>query len=45
MQKWYLLKPLQESGEDKGELWRGWVQIWYICYIVRTCVNATMYPT
>jgi hypothetical protein len=27
---------------DKGE-WRRWTQIWYIWYIVRTFINATMY--
>jgi hypothetical protein len=21
-----------------------WIQVWYIWYIVRTCVNTTMYP-
>jgi hypothetical protein len=25
---------------DKGEQWRGWIQVWYIWYIVRT----TVYP-
>jgi hypothetical protein len=29
---------------DKGEWWRGWIQVWYIWYIVRAFVNATMYP-
>jgi hypothetical protein len=24
-------------------MWRRWVQIWYIWYIVRTFVNGTMY--
>jgi hypothetical protein len=39
----YLLKQLQEWGEeaDKGECWRGWIQVWYIASIF---VNATMYP-
>jgi hypothetical protein len=32
------------GGKDKGEWWRGWIQVWYIWYIVRTFVNATMYP-
>jgi hypothetical protein len=32
------------GGEDKGEWWRGWIHLWYIWYIVRTSVNATMYP-
>jgi hypothetical protein len=33
------------TGEgEKGEWWRGWIQVWYIWYIVRTFVNATMYP-
>jgi hypothetical protein len=22
----------------------GWIQLWYIWYVVRTFVNATMYP-
>jgi hypothetical protein len=43
-EKWYLLKLFQEWGKDKGEWWRGWIQMWYIWYIVRTFVNATMYP-
>jgi hypothetical protein len=28
---------------SKGEGWRGGIQVWYICYIVRALVNATMY--
>jgi hypothetical protein len=28
----------------KGEWWRGWIQVQYIWYIVRTFVNVTMYP-
>jgi hypothetical protein len=28
----------------KGEQWRGWIQVWYIWYIVRTFVNTAMYP-
>jgi hypothetical protein len=44
MQKWYPLKLFQELGE--GE-WRraveGWIQVWYIWYIVRTFVNATVH--
>jgi hypothetical protein len=28
----------------KGEWWEGWIQVWYIWYIVRTFINATMYP-
>jgi hypothetical protein len=31
-------------GGDEGEQRRGWVQVWYIWNIVRTFVNATMYP-
>jgi hypothetical protein len=42
-QKWDLLKLFQEWG-----WWRRmveeWIQVWYIWYIVRTFVNATMYP-
>jgi hypothetical protein len=30
------------EGEDKGDWWNGRI---YICYIVRTCVKAIMYPT
>jgi hypothetical protein len=29
---------------SKGEWWSGWIQIWYVWYIARTFVNATMYP-
>jgi hypothetical protein len=30
------------GGEgDKGGWWKKWIQVWYI---VRTFVNATMYP-
>jgi hypothetical protein len=31
------------GGEEKGEWFRGWIQVWYSWYIVRTVVNATMY--
>jgi hypothetical protein len=27
----------------EGECLR-WIHVWYIWYIVRTCVNATIYP-
>jgi hypothetical protein len=30
--------------EEDEEQWREWIQVWYISYIVRTFVNATMYP-
>jgi hypothetical protein len=36
--------PGMGEEEDKGEWWRGWIQVWDICYIVRTFLNATMYP-
>jgi hypothetical protein len=36
--------PGMGGGRDKGEWWRGWIQVWYSWYIVRTFVNATMYP-
>jgi hypothetical protein len=29
------------EGENKGEWWSGWIQIWYI---VRNFVNSCMYP-
>jgi hypothetical protein len=32
-------------GDDKGEQWREWIQVWYSWYTVRTIANATMYPT
>jgi hypothetical protein len=32
--------PGMGRGWDKGE----WIKVWYIWYIVRTFVNATMYP-
>jgi hypothetical protein len=28
---------------DKGERWRGWIQVWSIWYILRTFGNATIY--
>jgi hypothetical protein len=31
-------------GRVNTEWWRGWIQLWYIWYIVRTFVNATIYP-
>jgi hypothetical protein len=45
--KWKLIPVETVPGmgeEDKGEWWRGQIQVWYIWYIVRTFVNATMYP-
>jgi hypothetical protein len=33
------------GGGNKGEWWRGWIQIWYVWYIVRTFVNAIMYSS
>jgi hypothetical protein len=46
MQKWYLLKTVPGIGvggmeERSGG---GGIQVWCIWYIVRTFVNATMYP-
>jgi hypothetical protein len=29
---------------DKAEQWKGWIEVWHIWYIVRTFVNATVYP-
>jgi hypothetical protein len=34
--------PGMGGGEDKGEWWRGWIQAWYIWFIVKTFVNVTM---
>jgi hypothetical protein len=34
--------PGMEGRGDKREWWRGWIQVWYSWYIVRTFVNATM---
>jgi hypothetical protein len=33
----------RKPGQGEEEQWREWIQVWYIWYIVRTCVNATMY--
>jgi hypothetical protein len=38
------VETIPGMGGDKGEWWKGWIQVWYIWYIVRTFVNATMYP-
>jgi hypothetical protein len=32
------------EGRDKGEWWRGWIQVCYVWYTVRTFVHAIMYP-
>jgi hypothetical protein len=32
--------PRNGGRDDKGEWWRGWIQLWYV---VRTSVNVTMY--
>jgi hypothetical protein len=34
------ISGMGEEG-DKGEWWKGWIQLWYI---VKTFVNITMYP-
>jgi hypothetical protein len=40
--KWDLLKYSSNGRrENKGERWRGWIQL---RYIVRTVVNVTIYP-
>jgi hypothetical protein len=36
--------PGMGEGGDEGEWWRGWIQVLYISSILRTFVNATMYP-
>jgi hypothetical protein len=36
--------PGMGGWDDKGEWWRGLIQVWYICYVVKTLVNATMCP-
>jgi hypothetical protein len=28
----------------KDSVWSGWIQVWYIWYLVRTFVSTTMYP-
>jgi hypothetical protein len=37
------VETIPEMGveEDKGEWWRGWIQLWHI---VRIFANVTMYP-
>jgi hypothetical protein len=44
--KWYHFLPYSKNGaeKEKGEWWRGKIQVLYIWYTVRTFVNATMYP-
>jgi hypothetical protein len=43
------MRPVETvSGMGKGEIKEndaggGWIQVWYIWYIVRTFVNTTMY--
>jgi hypothetical protein len=32
------------EGTIKDNGGGGWIQVWYIRYIVRTFINATMYP-
>jgi hypothetical protein len=36
--------PRMGEKEDKGEWWSGWIKVWYIWYILRNFVNATMPP-
>jgi hypothetical protein len=38
-----MLKLFQEWGEG-SKRWRWWIQVWYIWFSVRICVNATMFP-
>jgi hypothetical protein len=41
---WFLIQNCWEQNgrrEDKGKLWREWIQLWYI---IRTFVNVTIYP-
>jgi hypothetical protein len=44
MQKWYLLKWFQELGEGEMEESSRRGKLKYIWYIVRTSIDATMYP-
>jgi hypothetical protein len=36
--------PAFRGRGDEGEQWKGWMQVLYYWCIVRTFVNATMYP-
>jgi hypothetical protein len=36
--------PGISGGGDEREHWKGWIQVWYIWHIVRTFLNAIMYP-
>jgi hypothetical protein len=36
-------KKTTSTKKKKGEWWREWIQVWYIWYILRTFLNATMY--
>jgi hypothetical protein len=47
---WYKINFVEtilgmEAGGDKGKWWKGWIHVWYIWYIIRTFVSATMYPS
>jgi hypothetical protein len=45
--KWKMIPfeiTLQMGGEGDKEWSRGWIQLQYIWYIVRTFINATVYP-
>jgi hypothetical protein len=31
------------GGGNKEEHWKGWIQVWYMWYIIRSFVNGTIY--
>jgi hypothetical protein len=35
--------PGMRDGRNEGEWWRGWIELWYVWYFVRTLVNATIH--
>jgi hypothetical protein len=41
---WKYFRHQDRWGRDIGEWVRRWIQLWYIWYIIRTFVNATMHP-
>jgi hypothetical protein len=38
------VETISGMGWGRRIMVRGWIEVWYIWYIVRTFVNATMYP-
>jgi hypothetical protein len=37
------MSKISGRRKDEREWLRRWIHAWYIWYIIRTCINATMY--